>query len=79
MIAMAETTLDEVKIQAVSKILHAILEAIREAGRLPSGLIYAGLIEKFPGMSLEIYQRMEETMIETGLVRKEGDILIWTG
>lgn len=57
-------------------ILAAVTEAVRSAGRVPSGTIYAALLGK---VSLEGYQSMLRTLKGAGLVKEVAHELIWIG
>ena len=65
------------QITASLRIMVAVTEAIREAGRIPSGVIYATLIGK---VSHEGYQSLIRTLTNTGLVQElPTHELVWTG
>jgi hypothetical protein len=57
------------------EIVMAVAETIREAGEIPSGHLYAGLMEK--GCTLAQYDNLIRTLIESGIVRKSGHMLKW--
>jgi|688.fasta_scaffold13647_5 hypothetical protein len=57
------------------EIVMAVAETIREAGEIPSGHLYAGLMEK--GCTLTQYDNLIRTLIESGIVRKSGHMLKW--
>jgi hypothetical protein len=57
-------------------ILAAVAEAVRSAGRVPSGTVYAALIGK---VTLEGYQSMLRTLNGAGLVKEVAHELIWIG
>lgn len=59
------------------RVIKEIMDAIRTAGRIPAGFLYSILLEA--GMSHAMWQDVEALIIETGLVRKENDLLVWTG
>jgi hypothetical protein len=56
--------------------MRVVLETIRDAGRVPSGTVYAALMNQ---MDLTAYDRMMALIIGTGLVRLENHVLIWVG
>jgi hypothetical protein len=66
-------------VQAAMAITIAVTETIREAGPLgaPCGMIYAALMSQ--GCSMEQYERIERAIVNTGLVVKKSDCLIWNG
>jgi hypothetical protein len=71
---MPQPTPDQVK--AVLEILVAVGDAIKELGRVPSGHLYARLMDK---LSLEQYNTVIRKLKETGLVKEEAHELIWIG
>jgi len=61
----------------VAKIVNAVttlIDAVAVAGEIPSGHLYAQLMPY--GVKLDVYQKLEELMLESGKVRKECDLLI---
>jgi hypothetical protein len=71
---MSNPTQEQVK--AAFQVTALVCEAIREAGRIPSGELYATLMGK---MDLETYDKMIATIKRTGLVEERGHELIWMG
>lgn len=70
------TELDHDKRRALIRAtMQAIYEAVsvcKERGA-PAGIIYAALMAN--GCTLEVYQNFEASMIEVGVLRKEGHLL----
>jgi len=65
------------QVRAGLAITLAVSEAIREAGTIPSGDLYAALCGK---MSLEGYQAMLRTLKGAGLVAEDASHLLrWVG
>ena len=65
------------KIKAALSILHALAEAIRELGQVPSGQLYASVMA---GMSLEDYNAALKVLIKAELVSESpAHLLTWTG
>lgn len=62
--------------QAVAgfQVLQAVAEAIREAKQVPSGTLYAVLMGK---LDLATYERIIQTLKNTGLVTESGHMLTW--
>lgn len=60
--------------RAVASVARAIVDTIREVGRIPSGHLYAALAEH--GCTLAVYESIVGAMIDAGAVRREGDVLI---
>jgi hypothetical protein len=56
--------------------MRAVIETVRDAGRVPSGTIYATLMGR---MDLPAYETMVALIVGTGLVRLENHELIWVG
>lgn len=71
---MSAPTATEMK--AGLAVLLAVSETIREAGEVPSGVLYAGLIGR---VTLEGYQSMIRTLKGAGLVEEKGNVLRWIG
>lgn len=57
------------------KIIRAVADAIKEAGRIPSGHLYAFLIGQ--GWQLDDYQKLIGLLKRSGLIREEYHELIW--
>jgi hypothetical protein len=53
--------------------MKAIGDAVRELGRVPSGNLYAAVMNT---ISLPAYERMIQTMVAAGLIREQGDLLV---
>lgn len=70
---MATTT----QLKAAAAVLISVTEAIREAGELPSGHLYATLMSL--GYDMEAFQKIVTMIVNTGLVEKRGDLLRWIG
>lgn len=63
----------------VSKALEmvfAVSEAIREAGEVPSGTLYAFLMGR---VSLEGYNKIIGILKGAGLIKESNHLLAWTG
>ena len=56
--------------------MAATAEAIREAGRIPSGTLYAMLMGK---MDFQAYSVLIRTLKNAGLVEERTHELIWIG
>jgi hypothetical protein len=54
----------------------AVAEAIRELGSVPSGHLYAQLMDK---MSLETYTAVIQVLKNTKLVEEKNHLLTWIG
>lgn len=54
----------------------AITEAIRGLGEVPSGHLYARLMDK---VDIQTYERIIGVIVGSGLVQKKGDLLRWVG
>jgi len=58
------------------KIVFAVAEAIREAGSIPSGTLYAALIGK---VDINGYESIIRTLKNAGLVTEQSHMLTWIG
>lgn len=71
----SETKVDE--IAAALHLVKAVADAIREAGRLPSGHLYAVMMQH---VDLRTYERIIDQLVRIGLVeRARGNELVWIG
>lgn len=57
-------------------LIAAVAEAIREAGRILSGTLYAMLMGK---IDYQAYQKLIQMLKNADLVREEAHELIWIG
>lgn len=58
------------------KLLTVVAETVREAGRVPSGTVYAALVGR---VTIEGYQSMLRTLKNAGLVEEKHHELFWIG
>ncbi|HKT90114.1 MAG TPA: hypothetical protein VJQ59_16835 [Candidatus Sulfotelmatobacter sp.] len=67
------------QIKGALALMLTVTETIREAGAsgVPCGHLYAVLMAQ--GCSLEQYQMIERTALNTKLVEKRSDCLYWIG
>lgn len=61
---------------AAAGIVLVVSEAIREAGEIPEGELYALLMGK---MDIHGFQSLVRLLTRTGLVRSENHLLTWIG
>lgn len=61
--------------EAALKVVTIIADAIREAGEIPSGHLYAMLMPF--GINLHLYQQIIDGLQKAGRVKKTGDLLTW--
>ena len=54
----------------------AVSEAIRTAGEIPAGTIYAMLCDR---VGLEAFERMVKILVGSKMVQRRGDLLVWVG
>lgn len=59
------------------KIIQAVAETIRELKQIPSGHLYARLMEV--NLSLEGYEAIIGILKNSGLIKEENYELIWIG
>lgn len=57
--------------------VRSVAEAIRLAGEIPAGVLYAVIMDK---VSLEGFDKIINMLTEAGLVQRTvGHVLVWTG
>ncbi len=66
----------KLEIDAVVKIIGAVADVIRELGQVPSGHLYARLMDL---MTLDRFQQILGILKSSGMVREQGHLLTWTG
>jgi len=64
------------QVQAVIEVTHAVAEAIRTLGSVPSGELYARCMGS---MSLATYTSIIGTLKGAGLVQEKNHLLTWVG
>ena len=64
------------EVEAGARVMIAVTQAIHDAGEIPSGHLYAMLAGR---MDHAAYEKMISLLLNTGLVEKRGDLLIWAG
>jgi hypothetical protein len=62
--------------KAVIEVLMAVADAIKELKAVPSGHLYAALMGK---MDIQSYEAIIRTLVNTKLVARRGDLLVWVG
>jgi hypothetical protein len=58
------------------QIMMAVAETIREAGEVPSGVLYAGLIGR---IDIHGYTKLIGILKNSGLVEEQAHLLRWIG
>lgn len=69
-----EATAREVK--AVIEITRAVAEAIRDLGEVPSGELYARLMDK---LDIRSYDFIIDTLLRAGVITRNNHVLAWVG
>lgn len=64
------------QVEAYIELHKVIAEAIREAGEIPSGHLYAQVMGH---MTLATYERIVETLIGAKLITRSSHLLKWVG
>lgn len=64
------------QLKAGLSIVLAVTEAIREAGEIPAGTLYAVLLGQ---VDLQGFEKIVSIVTGSGLVEKRGDLLRWVG
>lgn len=62
--------------KAAMATLMAVADTIRECGRCPAGVLYAGLMSR---MDLEQFQSLIGILKRAGMVKEEFHELVWIG
>jgi hypothetical protein len=73
---MPEPDVTPAQIKAALQTMMAVADAIRQAGRIPAGTLYAALMTR---LSAGAFDSLLAQILRTGLVRREGDELVWVG
>ena len=63
-------------VMAAIGVIQAIAEAIRELKRIPDGHLYAQVMSK---IDLDSYNEIINTLVSSGVVERDGDVLVWKG
>jgi len=63
-------------VEQFTELTVTVAEAIREAGEIPSGHLYAQLMGR---LSLDLYNEMVATMKRAGLIEETNHVLKYTG
>lgn len=58
------------------KVMRAVCEVIEESGSAPFGVIYSGVAGQ---MTLPEFSRCIDLLAGSGVIKREGNILRWTG
>lgn len=70
-------TVTKERLEAAVRALAAVAEAIRDAGSVPSGALYAALLTY--GIDLQTYERIVGILVRAKLVSESGHVLTWIG
>lgn len=62
------------EIEQALQIIQVLGRAIMDAGKIPSGHLYAAVMTK---ISLETYQSAIGLLERQGIIKSENDLLIW--
>jgi len=73
---MNPTTVTPEQTKAAFRVVLAVTDTIREAGRVAEGPLYAMLCDR---MDLQAFERMVQIIVNTKLVKREGHELVWQG
>jgi len=74
-----ESTCTKEEVAAGLKALMLVADAIKEAGQIPAGRMYAALMTH--GCTLDAFESMISLLTrgESAIVERRGDLLIWKG
>jgi hypothetical protein len=67
---------NKAELLAALDVVRAVTEAIREAGEIPEGTLYALLMDRF---DYPTFERMLALVLHSKLVTNEGHLLRWVG
>lgn len=67
------------EIAAAIGVIGAVAEAIRELGEVPSGVLYARVMEANPSITAENWNKIVAILVGAGLVKCEYHLLRWVG
>ena len=67
--------MDATKAKAMIELVQAIADTIRNAKQIPSGHLYAMMMEY--GCTLETYRYLLGILVESGRVACRGNVLVW--
>lgn len=70
---MAAVDLNHLK--AGLEVVMSVANAIRDAGRIPRGTLYAAFMGG--GATLAQYESVERVILKSGIAKREGDELVW--
>ena len=62
------------EIKAGLQTIMLIADAIKEAGAIPSGHLYAAVCGK---LSMTAYEKIIDILKNSGVIREQGHVLIW--
>ncbi len=72
-------TVTKERLSAAFQATVAVAEVIRELKQIPSGVLYARLMDTMTRIDLETFNAMVRTLKDTGLVIEENYMLVWKG
>ena len=61
--------------RAIIGLFTIVADVVRDSSPIPAATIYASLAVH--GCTLAQYERIEGSLIGTGMIRKSGDLLYW--
>lgn len=65
----------QAELDAAIGVLHAVAEAIRALGSIPSGHLYARLMGS--NMSFETYTQVIATLVRAKLITNQNNVITW--
>lgn len=75
-VEMSRAMPSQAKILLAKETLKTLAEAVREAKSIPSGYLYAEVMDQ---MTPDVFEVFVVGMVNSGLVEKKHDLLIWKG
>ena len=74
---MASVTKEQLK--AAFEVTTAVCGVIRAVGEIPSGHLYARMLEGCPLLTSDDYGRVLETIKRAGLIEVRNNLIKWVG
>lgn len=72
---METTTKTKQELDAIINLVKLIGDTIEQAGSIPSGHLYAILLEF--GCSLQVYDQLIQAFKDTRKIREENNVIYW--
>lgn len=74
--AEADSDISKQQVQLALELVATVGQVIQELGSVPSGHLYARLMDKF---DIHQYQSIIRMLVRSGMVKEKGNLLVWVG